>query len=57
MPPKHQLSAEENEKFLREARAAAQLQHPHVVSVHEVGREGDQVYIVSDYVQGATLSE
>ena len=57
IPRKDQLSAEETDKFFREARAAAQLRHPNVVSVHEVGREDDQVYIVSDYVQGATLSD
>lgn len=40
--------------FLREARAAAQLHHPNIVSVHEVGREGDTVFIVSDLVRGVT---
>ena len=34
---KGQLDADETEKFLREARAAAQLRHPNIVSVHEVG--------------------
>lgn len=57
IPRKDQLSEEETEQFLREARAAAQLKHPNIVPVHEVGREGDTVYIVSDYVQGATLRE
>jgi len=57
VPRKGQLDAAEAEKFFREARAAAQLSHPNIVSVHEVGREHDQVYIVSDYVQGATLKE
>jgi hypothetical protein len=35
------MSGEEQEKFFREARAAAQLRHPNIVSVHEVGRDGD----------------
>jgi len=43
--------------FLREARAAARLRHPHIVSVHEVGQEGGAVYIVTDFVDGATLDE
>lgn len=58
LPRKEQLSGEETEQFLREARAAAQLKHPNVVSVHEVGRdEQQQLYIVSDFVQGASLAE
>ncbi|MEO2025281.1 MAG: protein kinase, partial [Fuerstiella sp.] len=47
IPRQGQLNAEDSEKFLREARAAAQLKHPGIVSVHEVGRENDTVYIVS----------
>jgi len=57
IPRKGELSAAEAEQFLREARAAAQLKHPHIVSVHEVGRHEDTVYIVSDFVQGATLDD
>ena len=49
--------ATETEQFLREARAAAQLRHPGIISVHEVGREEDTVYIVTDYVQGLTLAD
>ncbi|HEY3393452.1 MAG TPA: protein kinase [Lacipirellulaceae bacterium] len=51
------MTAEEQEKFFREARAAAQLQHPNIVSVHEVGRDGESVYIVSDFVRGVTLGD
>ena len=43
--------------FVREAQVAAQLQHPNIVSVHEVGREGDKVYIVSELIEGVTLKE
>ena len=45
------------EFFLREARAAARLRHPNIVTVHEVGREDDSVYIVSEFVEGGDLSE
>jgi serine/threonine protein kinase len=55
IPRQGEISPEEAEKFLREARAAAQLQHPHIVGVHEVGRSGGIVYIVSDFVEGVTL--
>ena len=54
--PRRSESKEEKEKFLREARSAAQLKHPNIVSVHEVGRDQDRIYIVSDYIQGVPLS-
>jgi WD40 repeat protein/tRNA A-37 threonylcarbamoyl transferase component Bud32 len=57
IPRRGQLDPAETEQFLREARAAAQLSHPGIVSVHEVGREGDTAYIVSDYVEGITLAD
>ncbi len=38
-------------------RAAAQLRHPNIVSVHEVGRTDETVYIVSDLVRGVTLAD
>ena len=57
VPRKDQLDAEESEQFLREARAAAQLRHPNIVSVHEVGRDDGRIYIVSDYVDGITLAD
>ena len=57
IPRKGQLNAAEIEHFLREARAAAQIRHPNIVSVHEVGRAEDSVYIVSDFVDGASLSD
>ena len=57
IPRKGQLSAEEAEKFVREARAAAQLQHPGIVTVFEVGREGETLYIVSEFVEGLSLAD
>ena len=56
--PRHlHLDSNEAENFLREARAAAQLRHPNIVPVHEVGRENGALFIVSDYVHGQTLAE
>jgi len=57
IPRKGQLSTPEAEQFLREARSAAQLKHSNIVGVHEVGRDGDQLYIVSDHISGQTLAE
>lgn len=43
--------------FLKEARAAARIKHPGVVSVHEIGQHDSGYYIVSDFIDGITLSE
>jgi formylglycine-generating enzyme required for sulfatase activity len=45
------------QRFLMEARAAARIQHPNVVSIYRVGELGDRPYIVSELVRGAALSE
>jgi WD40 repeat protein/tetratricopeptide (TPR) repeat protein len=50
-------SAEEEERFLREARSAAALKHPGIVQVHEVAQERGMPCIVSEYVEGRTLAE
>ena len=57
IPRKENLTEAEAEKFLREARAAAQVRHPNIVSVHEVGREDGRIYIASDFIDGASLDE
>jgi serine/threonine protein kinase/formylglycine-generating enzyme required for sulfatase activity len=57
MPRQELLDAKAAEQFLREARAAAQLRHPNIVTVHEVGRHDGSIYIVSDFVEGLTLAD
>ncbi|MGE0761141.1 MAG: protein kinase, partial [Pirellulaceae bacterium] len=57
VPRRGQLNAAEIGFFFRDARAAAQLRHPGIVSVHEVGRDGETVYIASDFIDGADLKE
>ncbi|NLG66876.1 MAG: serine/threonine protein kinase [Actinobacteria bacterium] len=42
---------------LREAQAAAKLNHPHVVTVHEVLRRDDRTYLIAEFVDGHTLRE
>ena len=43
------------QRFLREAKAAANLRHPHIVPLFETGKDGDRYYIVSAFVAGKTL--
>ena len=56
--PKHgALAPDEADRFSREARAAAQLRHPNIVAVHEIGNHCGLIYIVSDFVDGRTLQD
>jgi serine/threonine protein kinase len=48
---------QELDRFLREARSVAQLRHPSIVSIHEVGQADGLPYLVSDFVQGVTLTD
>jgi eukaryotic-like serine/threonine-protein kinase len=45
------------ERFRREARAVAQLSHPHIVGVIDAGEDEGRPYIVFEYVEGQTLKE
>jgi tRNA A-37 threonylcarbamoyl transferase component Bud32 len=49
--------SDELKRFRREARAVAQLSHPHVVQVIDAGDDEDRPYIVFEYVEGETLKE
>jgi serine/threonine protein kinase len=56
--PTHLAHAREaRERFLREARMAAGLSHPHIVPIHRVGEAGGFVFFVMSYVEGETLGE
>lgn len=45
------------DRFLREARSIAQLRHPSIISIHEVGQHEGLPYLVEDFVQGMTLAD
>lgn len=44
-------------RFNVEARAAASLSHPNIVSVYDVGNDGDIYFIVMEYIDGCTLKD
>jgi len=50
-------SSELRERFAREARALAALNHPNIVSIYDTGEFDDSPFIVMEYVRGETLAE
>ncbi|MBQ0847010.1 serine/threonine protein kinase [Streptomyces sp. BH-SS-21] len=47
----------QRERTLREARAIAQLRHPHIIVVHDVVEQDERPYIVMDLLEGGSLAE
>ncbi len=45
------------DRFLREARAAAGLHHPNIVPIHDAGQLGDYYYIAAAFIEGGTLRD
>jgi WD40 repeat protein/serine/threonine protein kinase len=50
------LAPQLRQRFLREARATARLDHPNLVPVHEVGEDGGACFLVSAYCPGGSLA-
>jgi len=56
--PRHLTEDKEaRTRFEREAKAAAALNHPNIVTVHEIGEHEGQVFIAMEYIEGQTLKE
>src|SRR5688500_6666545 len=55
LPAEYSARPELRERFLREARTAARLSHPHIVPIHAVHEVGEFVFYAMAYVEGETL--
>lgn len=57
IPRQAELSQRQIDLFFREARSAAQMRHPNIVSVYEVGREGDTIFMATEFIEGVDLRQ
>ena len=55
LPPSRRSDPEVQARFMREVRAAAQLNHPNIVKAYDVGEERNITYLVMEYVEGTDL--
>ncbi|MER5872651.1 protein kinase [Streptomyces sp. NPDC002044] len=51
------VAEELRRRFVRECRVTAQVDHPGLVTVHDAGSDGDELYLVMGYVEGADLAD
>src|SRR6204780_2857909 len=56
LPSRLADSAESRDRFEREARMIASLNHPHICTLHDVGHHGDMDYLVMELLEGETLA-
>ena len=56
LAPKSEAEELAKKRLIREARAAARLDHPNICAIHEVAEEGSHSFIVMQYVEGETLA-
>src|SRR4029453_9552259 len=53
----HLVTPDRVERFEHEARAVAALNHPNILTIHDVGRHGDTAYFAMEWVEGQTLRD
>src|SRR5687767_6623971 len=57
LPPHMSTNPEVRARFEREARAVSSLNHPHICTLHDVGRAGETDYLVMELIEGETLAQ
>jgi serine/threonine protein kinase len=56
LAPRIAADPDGRERFEREARAVAALSHPHICTLHDVGRDGETDFLVMEHLEGETLA-
>src|SRR5690349_20640717 len=57
LPEEYVSQQDRRRRFFQEARAASALNHPHILTIYEVGEEDGKPYIAMEFVEGETLRE
>ncbi|HEX5717135.1 MAG TPA: serine/threonine-protein kinase, partial [Thermoanaerobaculia bacterium] len=57
LPPEYSRDRRAKERFLREARAAATVDHPNLCTIHDVGESDGRLYLVLSFYEGETLRD
>ncbi|HEY8459649.1 MAG TPA: protein kinase [Blastocatellia bacterium] len=57
LPAEFASDAERVKRFEREARIASALNHPNILTIYEIGRDGETLFIAAEFVKGRTLRE
>jgi Tol biopolymer transport system component len=57
LPPERVADPERKRRFVQEAKAASALNHPNIITIHDIASEGGRDFMVMEYVAGKTLAE
>ena len=57
LPSEYVSQQDRRRRFFQEARAASALNHPHILTIYEVGEDDGKPYIAMEYVEGETLRQ
>ena len=57
LPPSFASDADRRARFEREAKAIAALSHPNILAIHDTGAGGDEIYVVTELLDGRTVRD